>query len=73
VQGLLLTKNAVSPTVSAWNVGLSLGGFTVLYGILAVVEATLMIRQAKAGPEGEGLVPTTDDGERPDALPVLVY
>jgi cytochrome d ubiquinol oxidase subunit I len=73
VQGLLLTKNAVSPTVGAWSVGLSLGGFAVLYGILAVVEGFLMIRQAKAGPEGEGLLPVTDDGGRPDSLPVLVY
>ena len=29
VQGLLLTRNAVSPTVSAWQVGLTLVGFTL--------------------------------------------
>ncbi len=28
VQGLLLTRNAVSPSVSAWQVGLTLVGFT---------------------------------------------
>ena len=32
VQGLLKTSNAVSPSVSAWEVGLTLAGFTLLYG-----------------------------------------
>ena len=54
VQGLLLTKNAVSPTVGAWSVGLTLAGFTALYGVLAAVEATLMIRAVKAGPDAAG-------------------
>ena len=39
VQGLLLTKDAVSPTVGPWSVGLTLVGFTALYGILAAIEA----------------------------------
>jgi cytochrome d ubiquinol oxidase subunit I len=72
VQGLLLTKNAVSPTVGPWSVGLTLAGFTILYGVLAAVEGLLMTRAAKAGPEEPGVVPA-HDGPVPAKLPVLTY
>ncbi|HET7567550.1 MAG TPA: cytochrome ubiquinol oxidase subunit I, partial [Gaiellaceae bacterium] len=65
VQGLLLTKDAVSPSVGAWSVGLTLAGFTLLYGLLAVVEAALMIRAAQAGPDPAGTFapePAASDG-----------
>ncbi len=48
VQGLLLTSNAVSPTVSAWEVGVTLAGFTLLYGVLAAVDGWLMFRYSKS-------------------------
>ena len=72
VQGLLLTKNAVSPTVGPWSVGLTLVGFTALYGVLAFVEGLLMIRTAQAGPEPEGTYPAPADGT-PITLPALTY
>ena len=72
VQGLLLTKNAVSPTVGPWSVGLTLAGFTALYGVLAVVEGLLMIRAAQSGPEPEGTYPAPADGG-PVTLPALTY
>jgi cytochrome d ubiquinol oxidase subunit I len=72
VQGLLLTKNAVSPTVGPWSVGLTLAGFTALYGVLAAVEGLLMIRAAQAGPEPEGTYPAPADGA-PITLPALTY
>ena len=50
VQGLLLTRNAVSPSVSVWEVGMTLAGFTLLYGVLAVVDGWLMFRYAKDVP-----------------------
>jgi cytochrome bd ubiquinol oxidase subunit I len=53
VQGLLLTRNAVSPSTSAWEVGLTLGGFTVLYGVLAGVNGWLMARYARSVPPAE--------------------
>jgi cytochrome bd ubiquinol oxidase subunit I len=71
VQGLLLTRNAVSPTVSAWWVGISLVGFTALYGVLALVEARLMIRAAQAGPDGAGAYEPAADA--PAKLPALSY
>jgi cytochrome d ubiquinol oxidase subunit I len=50
VQGLLKTEDAVSPTVSAWTVGVSLGVFAGLYGILAIVDFVLMRRYARVDP-----------------------
>ena len=38
VYGLLKTEDAVSGTVSAWNVGLSLGVFVTLYAVLGLVD-----------------------------------
>ena len=72
VQGLLLTKNAVSPTVGPWSVGLTLVGFTALYAVLAVVEGALMIRAVQAGPEPEGTYPAPADGS-PIKLTPLAY
>jgi cytochrome d ubiquinol oxidase subunit I len=73
VQGLLLTKNAVSPTVSAWSVGLTLVAFTALYGVLAAVEATLMIRAARSGPDPEGTYADAAEDETPPPIPALTY
>ena len=66
VQGLLKTEDAVSPTVSAWTVGVSLGVFAGLYGILAVVDFVLMRRYARVDP------PDTTPSE-PDAVPAMGY
>jgi cytochrome bd ubiquinol oxidase subunit I len=50
VQGLLRTENAVSPSVPAWEVGLTLAGFTLLYGALAAVDGWLMFRYGRSAP-----------------------
>ncbi|MFI5589480.1 cytochrome ubiquinol oxidase subunit I [Amycolatopsis sp. NPDC051758] len=50
VFGVLKTADSVSPTVPAGSVLTSLIVFTVLYGVLAVVDGVLMVRYAKAGP-----------------------
>jgi cytochrome bd ubiquinol oxidase subunit I len=49
----LLTKAGVSPSVGAGSVLFSLVAFTLVYGALAVVELTLLLRYAKAGPLDE--------------------
>ncbi len=64
VQGLLMTSNAVSPSVSAWEVGLTLAGFTLLYGLLAGVDGWLMFRYAKSVPPD---APSPGDGPTPEA------
>jgi cytochrome d ubiquinol oxidase subunit I len=57
VYGLLRTEDAVSSTVSAWTVGLSLGVFASLYLALGLVDLYLMRRYARLDPPevgGEG-------------------
>ena len=49
VQGQQLTSNGVSPGVSSWEVAITLVGFTLLYGGLAVVEVGLLRKQIRAG------------------------
>jgi len=57
VQGVQLTKNGVSPSVSTTSVAISLVAFLLLYGALAVVDVVLMMRYARrelaAGPAAE--------------------
>jgi cytochrome bd ubiquinol oxidase subunit I len=53
VFGRLKTASAVSPTVSTGEVLTSLTAFTLLYGVLAVVNLRLMARSALAGPPSE--------------------
>jgi cytochrome bd ubiquinol oxidase subunit I len=54
VYGLLKTEDAVSSTVSAWTVGLSLGVFASLYLVLGLVDLYLMRRYARLDPPEVG-------------------
>lgn len=51
VFGLFKTADGVSPTVGAASVAFTMIVFTLLYGVLAVIEFKLMIRAIKIGPE----------------------
>jgi cytochrome bd ubiquinol oxidase subunit I len=64
VQGLLKTSDAVSPNVSSAEIWLSLGSFTVLYGVLAAVAGWVFLRFAKAGPKADAA--SEPDPGRPD-------
>jgi cytochrome d ubiquinol oxidase subunit I len=66
------TAAGVSPGVSSTEVIISLSGFTLIYGMLAVVEVKLLLRTIRAGlPElserdtdrhpDSGVEPDTDD------------
>ncbi len=66
VYGLLKTSDAVSKAVAPEQVILSLAGFTLLYGFLAVVDIYLLFKNAKKGPEGEPSVIL----KRPAVVPV---
>ena len=57
VFGLLKTQDGVSPGVSGVEVLISLISFTLIYGILAVVEFRLILRAVRKGP---------DDAPKPD-------
>lgn len=63
VYGVLKTSSGVSGAVSASQVMASLAGFTVIYGLLAVIDIYLLTKYSKKGPAairvaenaGEGL------------------
>jgi cytochrome d ubiquinol oxidase subunit I len=61
VQGQLLTANGVSPSVSSWEMAITLVGFTLLYGSLAVVEVGLLMRRIRAGLADTTETPGEDD------------
>ena len=56
VDGVLPTFLGVSRT-SIGNVWLSLAGFVIFYTALAVVDAFLMVRMIRRGPDGLGYWP----------------
>jgi cytochrome d ubiquinol oxidase subunit I len=53
VQGIMLTKNGISPTVSATWLWISLVGFIALYGTLGTVDLILMLRYSRKELEPE--------------------
>ncbi len=53
VYGLLKTSDAVSKSVSATQVVVSLIGFTLVYGLLAVVDIYLLTKYARKGPDDD--------------------
>ncbi len=67
VYGLMWTSNGVSPTTSVAEVLITMVGFTLLYGVLAVVMVGLVVRRVRAG-----LPPATSDrGFEHEAEPAL--
>jgi len=73
VFGLLETKSGVSPTSSVGLVGTSLVVFTLLYGILAVVEFDLIRRAVILGPPEEVPDPFLVDEETGDRKLSITY
>lgn len=69
VFGLLKTEAGVSPGVPFGSVLTTFVGFTVLYGVLAVIEFGLILKYAKAGPP----VLEETKSEQSSSTPSLVY
>jgi len=67
VFGLMKTADGVSPTVGTGAVAFTMIAFTLLYGVLAVIEFGLMMRTIKVGPE-----PISSKSEDADKL-VMAY
>ncbi|MGH8171571.1 MAG: cytochrome ubiquinol oxidase subunit I [Rhodanobacteraceae bacterium] len=61
IEGVLPTALGVS-SVSAAQVATSLAGFVIFYTALAVVDAILMVRYARKGPDGLGMWPARAEG-----------
>ena len=68
VQGLQLTSRAVSPSVGATTIAISLVLFVLLYGIMAIIDAALMIRFAR---KPLGPLPELDEQAVP--VPAMTY
>jgi cytochrome d ubiquinol oxidase subunit I len=51
VYGLMRTADGVSKSIDKMQVFISLSGFTVLYGFLALIDIYLLTRYAKRGPQ----------------------
>jgi len=51
VYGLLKTSDAVSKSITAGQVFMSLAGFTLVYGLLALVDIYLLAKYARKGPD----------------------
>ncbi|MGD0822554.1 MAG: cytochrome ubiquinol oxidase subunit I [Desulfomonilia bacterium] len=60
VYGMLKTSDAVSRSITVSQVLMSLIAFTVVYGLLGIVDVYLLVKYAKQGPEKglEGVVMT---------------
>ena len=71
VFGLMPTAAGVSPGVSAAEVWISMIGFTLVYGLLAVVEVKLLLKYIKAGlPEVPADREPNDDEPTDDERPM---
>ena len=68
VQGLQQVKQGVSPSVSATTIAISLAVFVLLYGALAVVDGTLMIRYSR-----KQLDPVPQMDEQGEPVPAMTY
>jgi cytochrome bd ubiquinol oxidase subunit I len=68
VQGIMLTKNGISPTVSVTWLWISLIGFALLYGTLGTVDLLLMLRYSR-----KELPPPRADAEAGTPVPAVQY
>ncbi len=68
VQGIMLTKDGISPTVSVTWLWISLIGFIVLYGTLGTVDLLLMLRYSRME-----LPPPRADAAAGTPLPAVQY
>jgi cytochrome d ubiquinol oxidase subunit I len=70
VTGILLTKNAVSPSVSFTDLVISLVAFGLLYTVLGVIDAVLMIRYSR---RELAAAPAGTEADAQPRVPSLLY
>ena len=70
VQGILLTRHAVSPSVSFTDLVISLIAFGLLYTALGVIDAVLMIRYSRRELEA---APAATDSDAKPRVPSMLY
>ncbi len=68
VQGIMLTKNGISPSVGATSIVISLVIFVLLYGVLATVDFMLMLKYAR-----QPLPPARAESDADAPVPAVQY
>ena len=68
VQGIMLTKNGISSSVSSTSIVISLVILVLLYGILATVDFLLMLKYSR-----QQLPPARAEAERDAPVPAVQY
>ena len=68
VQGIMLTKNGVSPSVSSTSIVISLVIFVLLYGVLATVDLMLMLKYSR-----QQLPPPRAEADADVPVPAVQY
>src|SRR6266581_7545467 len=68
VQGIMLTKNGISPSVSSTSIVISLVVFVLLYGVLATVDLMLMLKYSR-----EQLPPARTEADMDAPVPAVQY
>jgi cytochrome bd ubiquinol oxidase subunit I len=68
VQGIMLTKNGISPTLSTTWLWISLIAFIVLYGTLATVDLILMLKYSR-----QPLPPPRTEADADAPVPAVQY
>ena len=68
VQGIMLTKNGISSSVSATSIVISLVVFVLLYGVLATVDLMLMLKYSR-----QQLPPARADADVDAPVPAVQY
>jgi cytochrome d ubiquinol oxidase subunit I len=68
VQGIMLTKNGISSSVSSTSIVISLVVFVLLYGILATVDFALMLKYSR-----QQLPPARAETDADAPVPAVQY
>src|SRR5580692_7122936 len=68
VQGIMLTRNGLSPSVSTTQLWISVLAFTLLYGTLGTVDLLLMLRYSR-----KELAPAPAESELGKSVPAMEY
>jgi cytochrome bd-type quinol oxidase subunit 1 len=68
VQGIMLTKNGISPSLSTTWIAISLAAFVLVYAVIATIELLLMLKYAR-----KPLPPPRTGAEADTPVPAVQY
>jgi len=68
VQGIMLTKNGISASVSTADIAISLAAFVLLYAALGTIDLLLMLRYSR-----EQLPPARTAADQDAPVPAVRY